>query len=154
MAVTIAAESPLQDEIRETVAELNAYLHALTPPEFCFHMTVEQSGVQLTTRLNQQAPVHYQRPAVDILFHSVARLRGQSTVGLILTGMGADGADGLLAMRQAGAITIAEAEESCVVFGMPKEAIARGAAVHVTTLLKMPGLIFESLERLARPRAS
>ena len=77
-----------------------------------------------------------------------------SVVGLILTGMGSDGADGMLAMRRAGALTIAEAEESCVVFGMPKEAIARGGAVHVATLLQMPGLIFECFERLARAKAS
>ncbi len=68
--------------------------------------------------------------------------------------MGADGADGMLAMRRAGALTIAEAEESCVVFGMPKEAIARGGAVHVASLLQMPGLIFECFDRLARAKAS
>ena len=68
-------------------------------------------------------------------------------VGVILTGMGADGADGLLALRQAGAQTLAEDEQSCVVFGMPKEAIARGAAMHVATLLQMPGKIAECLDR-------
>ena len=98
--------------------------------------------------------MHHQRPAVDVLFHSVARLRGVPTVGVILTGMGADGADGMVAMRHAGAETIAEDESSCVVFGMPKEAIARGGAIHVTTLLRMPQQIFESLDRLSSTRVA
>jgi two-component system chemotaxis response regulator CheB len=119
-----------------------------------FHLIVDQDGLRLRTRLSQGPAVHYQRPAVDVLFASVARLQGLSVVGMILTGMGSDGADGMVAMRRAGALTIAEAEESCVVFGMPKEAIARGGAVHVASLLQMPGLIFECFERLARAKAS
>jgi two-component system chemotaxis response regulator CheB len=119
-----------------------------------YHLVLEQQGLQLRTRLSQGPPVHYQRPAVDVLFASVARLQGLAVVGMLLTGMGSDGADGMVAMRRAGAITIAEAEESCVVFGMPKEAIARGGAVHVASLLQMPGLVFESFERLATARAS
>ena len=70
-------------------------------------------------------------------------------VAAILTGMGQDGADGLLALRNAGAETLAEDEQSCVVFGMPKEAIARGAAKHVVTLFHMPVKILESLDRKA-----
>lgn len=119
-----------------------------------YHLVLQQDGLRLRTRLSQGPPVHYQRPAVDVLFASVARLQGLAVVGLILTGMGADGADGMVAMRRAGAVTIAEAEESCVVFGMPKEAIARGGAVHVASLLQMPGLIFESFDRLVSARAS
>ena len=118
-----------------------------------YHLTVEQAGLQLRTRLDQDALVHFQRPAVDVLFASAARLWGHSMVGLLLTGMGADGADGMVALRRAGAVTIAEAEESCVVFGMPKEAIARGGAVHVATILEMPGLIFESFDRLSDTKA-
>lgn len=120
------------------------------------HMVVERVGVQLQTRLTQGPPVHYQRPAVDVLFASVARLQGLPIVGLLLTGMGADGADGMVALKKMGAITIAEAEESCVVFGMPKEAIARGGASHVASLLDMPHLLIESLAKLnglARPVA-
>jgi len=113
-----------------------------------FHLHVEQDGLRLRTRLSQGPPVHYQRPAVDVLFGSVARLQGLHVVGMLLTGMGADGADGMVAMRRAGAQTIAEAEESCVVFGMPKEAIARGGAVHVASLLQMPSLIFDCFDRL------
>jgi len=118
------------------------------------HLVVEQDGLRLRTRLSQGPLVHYQRPAVDVLFSSVARLHGLPVVGVLLTGMGADGADGMVAIRRAGAITIAEAEESCVVFGMPKEAIARGGAVHVASLLQMPALIFESFERLLSPKVS
>jgi two-component system chemotaxis response regulator CheB len=119
-----------------------------------YHLIVDQDGLRLRTRLSQGPPVHYQRPAVDVLFGSVARMQSLAVVGVILTGMGSDGADGMLAMRRAGALTIAEAEESCVVFGMPKEAIARGGAMHVATLLQMPNLIFECFDRLAKAKAS
>jgi two-component system chemotaxis response regulator CheB len=119
-----------------------------------FHMVVERFGIQLKTRLNQGPPVHHQRPAVDVLFHSITRLVGVPTVGLLLTGMGADGADGMVALKQSGAETIAEDEHSCVVFGMPKEAIARGGAGHVATLLDMPSLIFRCFDGLSKRRAS
>ena len=79
-----------------------------------------------------------------MLFGSAAELHGVAVVALLLTGMGADGADGMVALRRAGATTIAEGEESCVVFGMPAEAIARGGAVHVAPLESMPRLIAES----------
>ena len=122
------------------------------------HLVVERFGLQLKTALRDGPPVHYQRPAVDVLFQSATRLKGVPMVAVVLTGMGADGADGLLALRKAGAQTIAEDEQSCVVFGMPKEAIARGGAMHVATLLQMPHKIAECLERSAtattRPVAS
>jgi two-component system chemotaxis response regulator CheB len=85
---------------------------------------------------------------VDVLFESCARFCGSNAVGAILTGMGADGARGLLAMRQAGAATLAQDEASCVVFGMPKEAIAMGGAESVVPLSG----IAESLLRLAQGR--
>jgi two-component system chemotaxis response regulator CheB len=119
-----------------------------------YHMVVEGFGVQLRTALKQGPAVHHQRPAVDVLFHSLARIRAVPIVALLLTGMGADGADGMVALRHAGAQTIAEDENSCVVFGMPKEAIARGGAVHVATLLRMPSLIFECFERLSPTRVA
>ena len=115
------------------------------------HLVVERVGLQLRTALLDGPPVHYQRPAVDVLFESAARIRGVPMVGVVLTGMGRDGANGLLAMKQAGAETIAEDEQSCVVFGMPKEAIAIGAARHVTTLFEMPHRITECLDRLHGP---
>ena len=83
------------------------------------------------------------------MFNSIAKLQGIPVVAALLTGMGSDGADGMVALRQAGAETIAEDEHSCVVFGMPKEAIARGGASHVATLLRMPHLLFECFDRLA-----
>lgn len=119
-----------------------------------FHLVVERFGVQLRTAVKQGPPVHHQRPAVDVLFHSIARLKGVPVVALLLTGMGADGADGMVALRQTGAETIAEDERSCVVFGMPKEAIARGGAAHVATLLRMPPLIFECFDRLSARRVA
>jgi two-component system chemotaxis response regulator CheB len=98
------------------------------------HMLLERSGAHLQVRLKDGPPVHHSRPAVDVLFHSVARLAGRNAVGIVLTGMGADGAAGLLAMRQAGAHTIAQDEQSSVVFGMPKEAIRVGAAAEILPL--------------------
>jgi two-component system chemotaxis response regulator CheB len=113
------------------------------------HLVVERLGVQLRTVLRSDPPVHYQRPAVDVLFNSVARLQGIARVGVILTGMGQDGAEGLLALRKSGAETLAEDEQSCVVFGMPKEAIARGAAMSVVTLLQMPAKVLEAIDRVS-----
>jgi two-component system, chemotaxis family, protein-glutamate methylesterase/glutaminase len=108
------------------------------------HLLVDRHGFQLVTRLSSGPPVHHQRPAVDVLFQSIARLNGLAVVGVVLTGMGQDGAEGLLALRQRGFATIAEDERSCIVFGMPREAIARGAAQQVCTLLKMPTTIAEA----------
>jgi len=113
------------------------------------HLVVQVRGIKLMTALHDGPPVHHQRPAVDELFFSLAKLRGVPIVAALLTGMGSDGADGLLALRQAGAETIAEDEHSCVVFGMPREAIARGAAMHVATLLQIPTLIPECFNRAA-----
>lgn len=99
-----------------------------------FHMLLQRSGARYLVRVKSGPPVHHQRPSVDVLFQSVAQAAGSNAVGVILTGMGADGAAGLLAMRLQGAHTIAQDEASCVVFGMPKEAIQRQAAVKVLPL--------------------
>ncbi len=116
-----------------------------------FHMMVQMSGARFTVRIKDGPPVHHQRPAVDILFQSVAKHAGRNAVGAILTGMGADGAKGLLAMREAGAHTIAQDEASCVVFGMPKEAIALGGAVEVLPLPQIaPALLARATESKAR----
>lgn len=98
------------------------------------HLLVQRNGAKYQARVKDGPPVHHQRPAVDVLFSSVARHAGANAVGVILTGMGADGAAGLLEMRNAGAHTIAQDEASCVVFGMPKEAIKLGAAAEVLPL--------------------
>ncbi|MBF0202561.1 MAG: chemotaxis protein CheB, partial [Desulfamplus sp.] len=75
--------------------------------------------------------VHHQRPAADVLFKSVARYAGSNALGIILTGMGSDGAAGMLSMKKAGAINIAQDEKSCVVYGMPKEAVRMGGVDHI-----------------------
>jgi two-component system chemotaxis response regulator CheB len=82
-----------------------------------------------------------------VLFHSVAESAGSNAIGVLMTGMGTDGARGLLAMREAGGHTIAEAEESCVVFGMPREAIKLGAAVEVRALPRIAGAVLDALNR-------
>ncbi len=109
------------------------------------HLVVQRSGAQYVVRLKDGAPVHYQRPSVEVLFQSVARSAGRNAVGVILTGMGADGAKGLLEMREAGAHTIAQDERSCAVFGMPKEAIALGAACEIVPLPSISDAILNSL---------
>jgi two-component system, chemotaxis family, protein-glutamate methylesterase/glutaminase len=99
-----------------------------------FHMVVEQSGSHRVVRIRNGPQVHYQRPAVDVLFQSLARSAGRNVTAAVLTGMGADGAAGLLQLREAGAFTIAQDEASCVVFGMPREAIRLDAAARVLDL--------------------
>ena len=96
-----------------------------------FHMILRRSGARYYVEVKTGPMVHHQRPAVDILFKSTAKYAGANAIGAILTGMGADGAEGLLDMKKAGASTIAQDENSCVVFGMPKEAIKMGAADKV-----------------------
>lgn len=107
------------------------------------HMTVIRSGAQYQVLLNEDPPVCRQRPSADVLFHSVAKSAGSNAVGAILTGMGNDGADGLLAMKKAGATTFAQDENSCIVFGMPKEAIKLGAADHILPLNDMAKSLLE-----------
>lgn len=109
------------------------------------HMTVRRSGNGWVTEINQEAPVNRHRPAVDVLFHSVAREVGKHAVGVILTGMGKDGAQGMLAMRQAGAWNIGQDQESCVVYGMPREAAQVGAVDEVVTLNKVAPRILARL---------
>jgi two-component system chemotaxis response regulator CheB len=97
-------------------------------------MRLGRSGANYVVELDPAEPVNRHRPSVDVLFHSVAVSAGRNAVGVILTGMGRDGAAGLLEMKRAGARTLAQDEASCVVFGMPREAIALGAADEVVPL--------------------
>jgi two-component system chemotaxis response regulator CheB len=99
-----------------------------------YHMLLRRSGARYYVEVKDGPRVHHQRPAVDILFKSTAKYAGPNSIGVIMTGMGADGAEGLLEMKQAGAKTIAQDEKTCVVFGMPKEAIKLGAADKVVPL--------------------
>ncbi len=96
-------------------------------------------------RLHHGEPVKYQRPSVDVLFHSVAKAAGDKAIGVLLTGMGNDGSDGLLAMKQAGAFTIAQDEATSVVFGMPGAAIEIGAADVVAPLGDILGIVLSKL---------
>jgi len=98
------------------------------------HMLLQRSGANYYVIVKDGPPVCRQKPSVEVLFNSVAKYAGANAVGSILTGMGNDGADGLLNMRQNGAHTIAQNEASCIVFGMPKEAIAKGAAEKIIPL--------------------
>ena len=105
------------------------------------HLVVKRSGAQYLAEVVQAPPVNRHCPSVDVLFRSVAKYAGRNATGVIMTGMGDDGARGLLEMKQAGARTLAQDEETCVVFGMPKEAIKLGAADRVVPLHNIPDLI-------------
>jgi two-component system, chemotaxis family, protein-glutamate methylesterase/glutaminase len=107
------------------------------------HLLLVRSGANYMTRLDQGPPVNRHRPSVDVLFSSAAANAGKNAVGVILTGMGKDGAAGMLEMKKAGAYNLAQDEASCVVFGMPKEAIAIGATHDVAPLQELPGRVLE-----------
>jgi two-component system, chemotaxis family, protein-glutamate methylesterase/glutaminase len=108
------------------------------------HMRIRRSGQRFLVELSDGAPVNGFRPAVDVLFLSCARQAGAKGVGVLMTGMGDDGARGLLALREAGGRTIVQDESSCVVFGMPREAIERGAAEIVLPLAKIADAVMRS----------
>lgn len=105
-----------------------------------YHMLLKRSGARYYVEVKQGPMVNHQRPAVDVLFKSVAKYAGSNAVGIILTGMGADGAAGMVAMKEAGAINIAQDENSCVVYGMPREAVRLGCVDHIEDIDKIPGL--------------
>ena len=102
------------------------------------HLLLKRSGANYMTELSNGPPVSRHRPSVDVLFRSAANCAGKNAIGIIMTGMGDDGAAGMLEMHQAGARTLAQDEQSCVVFGMPKEAIARGGVDEVVALQDLP----------------
>lgn len=101
------------------------------------HMLLVRNGSRYTVKVQEGPHVSRHRPSVDVLFRSTAQSAGKNAMGMILTGMGDDGARGLLEMRQMGSLTLAQDEASCVVFGMPKEAIQRGGAVRTLPLSRM-----------------
>jgi two-component system chemotaxis response regulator CheB len=118
------------------------------------HLRVQRRGFELVVELDDGPPVCRHRPSVDVLFRSVADAVGPKAVGVILTGMGADGADGLLTMKRAGASTIAQDESTSVVFGMPKEAIDRGAADVVLPLSRIAAGILQRVPAASGVRAA
>ncbi len=108
------------------------------------HMMLRRSGAQYYVEIKDGPPVNRHCPSVDVLFRSVAKVAGRNALGVIMTGMGDDGARGLREMRDAGAHTVAQDEATCVVFGMPKEAIRLEAAVRVIPLENIPHVILNS----------
>jgi two-component system, chemotaxis family, protein-glutamate methylesterase/glutaminase len=105
------------------------------------HLLLKRSGARYFVEVKDGPLVCRHRPSVDVLFRSAARYAGQNAVGVILTGMGDDGARGMLEMKQAGAVTIAQDEATCIVFGMPKEAIKLSAVEKVLPLHAIAGAI-------------
>ncbi len=112
------------------------------------HLLLERSGAHYMTSLSQAAPVNHHRPSVDVLFQSAARHAGSNAIGVILTGMGRDGAVGMAEMHRAGAWTIAQNEETCVVYGMPRAAVEAGGVSEVLPLTTIAAHI---LQRFAEP---
>ena len=110
-----------------------------------FHLSVERSGANYIARVTDGEPVNRHKPSVEVLFNSAARVVGPNALGVMLTGMGADGAKAMRVMRDAGSFNIAQDEASCVVFGMPKEAIAHGAAHEVLSLNRIAPRLIERL---------
>lgn len=109
------------------------------------HLLLKRSGAHYLCELNQGPPVNRHRPSVDVLFRSAANCAGKNAVGVILTGMGKDGAIGMLEMKHAGAYNFAQDEATCVVFGMPREAIAAGGVDEVVPLQEMAPRIMKHL---------
>ncbi len=111
-----------------------------------FHMELRRSGAKYHVTLNQNPPVNRHRPSVDAMFHSVAQYAGTNSLGVILTGMGNDGAAGMLEMKNAGSFNLAQDEASCVVFGMPKEAIKMGGVDKILPLNDLPAAMLTHLK--------
>lgn len=137
-------------QVREAVDDepLHEGLCLLAPGNF--HMMVVLKNGVYRTRLLQTPAVHHCRPAVDVLFRSAAESAGAHALAVLLTGMGSDGAVGMQAVARAGGTTIAEHEDSCVVYGMPRAAIELGAAQHVVALNNMANMMMKSLQALSR----
>ncbi len=105
------------------------------------HMVLKRNGTKYYVEIQDGPSVNRHRPSVDVLFRSTAQSAGKNSIGIIMTGMGDDGARGLLEMKQAGAKTIAQDEESCVIFGMPKEAIKLNAADRIVPLMNIASIV-------------
>jgi two-component system, chemotaxis family, protein-glutamate methylesterase/glutaminase len=110
-----------------------------------FHLSVERSGANYIARVSDGEPVNRHKPSVEVLFESAARVVGQNAMGIMLTGMGADGAKAMRTMRDAGSYNVCQDEATCVVFGMPREAIAAGAANEVLPLGKIAQHVIDRL---------
>lgn len=120
--------------------------HAFIAPGHS-HLLLKRSGANYMTELSDAAPVNHHRPSVEVLFRSAARQAGPNVLGVMLTGMGKDGANAMLEMRQAGAYNFAQNEETCVVFGMPREAIAVGAVDEIVPIQDMAQRVLGKLSQ-------
>jgi len=123
--------------------------HAYIAPGGTAHLSVERSGANYVARVVEGEPVNRHRPSVEVLFKSAARVAGPNALGIMLTGMGADGASAMKEMRDAGSYNLVQDEASCVVFGMPREAIAAGAAHEVLPLAQIAPRLIERLRSTA-----
>ena len=113
------------------------------------HMEIERSGADYRIRLSDGPRVSGHKPSVDVLFNSMCKSAGNNAIGVLLTGMGSDGANGLLEMRNAGSETFCQNEDSCIVFGMPKVAIEKGAAKKILALDEMGKAILNMVEKMS-----
>jgi two-component system chemotaxis response regulator CheB len=138
-------------EVREAVDGdvLRPGLCLIAPGDF--HVLLKREGGQYRLKLSQTPPVNHCRPSVDVLFRSAAEQAGAQAVGVLLTGMGADGARGMQLLRAAGARTIAQSEDSCVVFGMPQAAIATGAVERIVPLTRIAEAVLDALRKEPAP---
>ena len=118
--------------------------HALLAPGN-LHMLLKRRGTRYYVEVKDGPPVNHHRPSVDVLFRSVAKYAGSNAIGVIMTGIGGDGAGGMREMKDAGAFNIAQDEKSCVVFGMPKEAIAKGAIDVIANLKDIKDVILDCI---------
>jgi len=136
-------------EVREAVDgdQIRPGLALIAPGDY--HMMLIRENDCYRVSLNQQPLVHFVRPAVDMLFSSAAACVGKYGVAALLTGMGSDGATGMKNLRGAGAFTIAQNEESCVVYGMPRAAVELGAVERVLPLDKIPAAIIQAVRTRA-----
>jgi len=123
--------------------------HAYIAPGGTEHLSVERSGANYIARVTEGEPVNRHRPSVEVLFKSAARVVGPNALGIMLTGMGADGAKAMREMRDAGSYNLVQDEATCVVFGMPREAIAAGAAHEVLPLNQIAPRLIERLRSTA-----
>jgi two-component system chemotaxis response regulator CheB len=138
-------------EVREAVHgdDVRPGLALIAPGDY--HMTVEWAGTGYRVRLRQDPPIHFTRPAVDMLFNSAAQCAGRHAVGVLLTGMGRDGAQGMQQLKMAGAVNLAQNEATCVVYGMPRAAVELGVVDRVLPLDHMPHAIIHALREKASP---
>jgi two-component system chemotaxis response regulator CheB len=138
-----------QMEVREAVQGdiVRRGLVLIAPGDY--HLVLRQTAAGYSVDLPQGPLVCYQRPSADVMFASVAKVAGPHAVGVLLTGMGTDGAKGMLALKQAGASTIGQDEASCVVYGMPREAARLGALSAVVPLQEIARVLIETVQQRA-----